>query len=334
MTIHLTILGLGQIGASMGLALTAHKAQVTITGHDKDFAAMQAAKKLSAVHQTAADMVQAVANAEMIVLALPFNQVHEALQRIGSSVRPDVLLLDISPAKKATVEWVKQLLPATCHYIGLTPALNPNLLRETSSSAQSPRADLFENSLIAVSALPEAAEGVLKLVDEFVRALGASPYFADLAEADGIITSTEILPQLTAVALAEAILAQPGWGDIRKLAGPAFAHATASLLRPDTDALTDAALNNQHSAIHLLDTIIAAFSGLREAIATQDRDGLAMRIATAVERRLQWQEERSRGDWKAIEGLNPTLPPRKNWLQQQTGGLSQLFDHDRPKNHS
>jgi len=103
MTIHLTILGLGQIGASMGLALTAHKAQVTITGHDKDFAAMQAAKKLSAVHQTAADMVQAVANAEMIVLALPFNQVHEALQRIGSSGRPDVLLLDISPAKKATV---------------------------------------------------------------------------------------------------------------------------------------------------------------------------------------------------------------------------------------
>ena len=37
MPVQITIIGLGQIGASIGLALAAHKDKVTTVGHDKEF---------------------------------------------------------------------------------------------------------------------------------------------------------------------------------------------------------------------------------------------------------------------------------------------------------
>ena len=36
MTVQITIIGLGQIGSSMGLALKANKVDVHIVGHDKE----------------------------------------------------------------------------------------------------------------------------------------------------------------------------------------------------------------------------------------------------------------------------------------------------------
>jgi prephenate dehydrogenase len=46
MTVQLTIIGLGQIGASIGLALADHTDKITRTGSDFNRRVMQQAKKL------------------------------------------------------------------------------------------------------------------------------------------------------------------------------------------------------------------------------------------------------------------------------------------------
>ncbi|MCC6984915.1 MAG: hypothetical protein IT309_00665, partial [Anaerolineales bacterium] len=63
MPVKITIIGLGQIGASVGLALAAHKDKVVTTGHDKEIGNEQRAKKLGAVDQTNHNLPASVENA-------------------------------------------------------------------------------------------------------------------------------------------------------------------------------------------------------------------------------------------------------------------------------
>lgn len=49
MTVQITIVGLGQIGASVGLALKEHTELVTRIGHDRRFDIAKQAEKLGAV---------------------------------------------------------------------------------------------------------------------------------------------------------------------------------------------------------------------------------------------------------------------------------------------
>ena len=71
MTVNITIIGLGQIGASIGLALASHKDQVTLTGHDKSPAIAREAHKLGAVDKINFNLPASVEGANVVILALP-----------------------------------------------------------------------------------------------------------------------------------------------------------------------------------------------------------------------------------------------------------------------
>jgi len=325
MTIGITIIGLGRIGASIGLALASHKDRLTVTGHDKNPAVAQAAKKLGAVEKTASNLPASVEKADVVILALPQDQIHDTLKAIAQDLREDVLLVDTAPVKAATIAWVKELLPPKRHYVGLLPALNPLVLEETGQGVNSARADLFQGGLIAVSAPEGAAEGAIKLTTDLVSLLGSSPFFADPAEVDGMMACVHLLPQLAAVALTETTLTQPSWNDIRKLAGARFSAGTALLAAEEPGALTEAVNQNQINTIRLLDEMIANLSVLREEIATGERKKLERKLKDLSNDRKLWQTERGKGDWQAIESGRPDLPADGDILSRQFGGLKKLF---------
>ncbi len=80
MTVKITIIGLGQIGASMGLALATHKDQVTTLGHDKSAEIARKAQKIGAVESISYNLPASVEGADVIVLAIPFEAIYETLK--------------------------------------------------------------------------------------------------------------------------------------------------------------------------------------------------------------------------------------------------------------
>jgi prephenate dehydrogenase len=325
MTVNITIIGLGRIGASMGLALASHADQVTVTGHDKSPTIAQVAKKLGAVDRVAFNLPASVEGADVIVLAVPLDQVHDTLKSIAQDVREDAVLLDTSPVKTAVSAWVKELFPPKRHYLGLTPAINSLYLAEAPNGVDSAHADLFHRSLIAVTAPSETPEAALKLATDFVTLLGAAPFFADLAEVDGLMASAYLLPQLTAAALMDSALRQSGWDDIRKLAGPVFASVTAQGAAEDAGALVEAVGKNRQNSIRVLDDAIAALAALREEVVAEDLSALEKRIRSVRKNREQWLAERAKGDWLTGNIPRPEMPTSGDILKQQIGGLDKLF---------
>ena len=71
MSARITIIGLGQIGSSIGLALKAHNVDVHLLGHDKDPQTAKESQKAGAVDDVKYNLPASVYEANIVILALP-----------------------------------------------------------------------------------------------------------------------------------------------------------------------------------------------------------------------------------------------------------------------
>jgi prephenate dehydrogenase len=331
MKVKITILGLGQIGASIGLALANHKDQVTTLGHDLSPEIARKAQKLGAVEKIEYNLPASVQGADVVVLALPLDQIHETLKFIAEDVREEAVVMDTAPVKTVVAAWVKELLPPKRHYIGLTPALNPLVLEETGMGIDVARADLFYKGLVAVTAPDGTVDEALKLAADFVTLLGARPYFVDMAEVDGIMAAAHLLPGLAAAALVETVTGQPGWADIRKLAGKPFAAASRVLEGEEPAALAELALQNRVNTVRVLDGYIATLKSLRGEIVGEEKKNLQTRLDQTRKNYEQWRRERGEGNWQLVEFGGQEMPKASDIWKQQVGGLGKFFERRRKK---
>ena len=325
MTVKITIIGLGQIGTSLGLALAKHKDTVTTLGHDKSPETARSAHKLGVVASVSNNLSAAVKEAQVIVLAIPFDEMHETLKMIAPDLREDAVVMDTAPVKSVVAAWAKELLPAKTHYVGLSPALNPLCLEDAGVQQGAARDDLFHKGVIAISAPHETDEGALKLAADLITLLGAQPLFADLAEMDGVMALVHLLPGLSAAALAETTTGQPGWYDTQKFAGKPFSASTRPLAGDGPAALAEAALQDRANTVRVLDEYIATLVSLRKDIAEENKAGLSERLDYARQGRTQWQSDRLNATWRSGGAARQDLPKYGDLLSRQLGGLGKLF---------
>lgn len=327
MTVQIAIIGLGQIGASIGLALKARGVNIPIVGHDKDVQAAKEAQKIGAVDEVKYNLPASVRDAKIVVLALPFAGIKETLEVIAPDLKEGTLILDTAPAKATVATWAKQLLPQGRYYIGLTPAINAEYLHGTDFGVRAARADLFERGLVVVDAPMGTPENAFNLAMDFVTLFGAMPLLMDTAEADGIFAAMHFLPQLTAAALLDATVDKPGWQEARKLAGRPYASATAGLAyHDDIASLRDAVLENRENVVRLLNSFIVSLIHLRDTIEDNDQKAFAELLENALQGRIRWFDERLAAEWVKRETEPIDIP---SFSERFFGSL--ITDRMRPR---
>src|SRR5205823_11402394 len=83
---RVAILGLGLIGGSLGQVLCAMGASEQVTGWDLHSQTMLAALENAAVHQIADGPCEAVANADLVVICVPINEVIPLVRTIAPAL--------------------------------------------------------------------------------------------------------------------------------------------------------------------------------------------------------------------------------------------------------
>lgn len=311
MTAQISIIGLGQIGASIGLALKEKANLLQRVGYDKNSGVARAAESLGAVDRIKG-LPEAVKEADIVMLCLPLGEMRATLKRIGSHLKENAIVMDTAPVKSALIEWARELIPPGRFYLGLVPALTAEALSASETGLNAARADLFKRTVMVVDVPPGSPAEVEQLACDLVGLLGAKPMLADLAESDGLMTKAHLLPQLTAAALLGATVDQPGWAEARKLAGRPFVNVTSgAAYYDDSESLKAAALANPVGVVHALDVMIASLKGLRDDIENGDEESISERLAQAFEGREHWLHERSAGQW-LDEGGEPIDVPDFN----------------------
>ena len=301
MSVQITIIGLGQVGSSIGLALAGQK-NIKRVGHDKDYEVARQSQKAGAVDEIKLNLPASVSEANVVILSIPLSEVRETLQFIAQDLQEGTVVIDTAPAKATVAAWFNELIPQGRYYVGLAPAVGASYLHGIDLGLEAARADLFKKGLFMVDA-PRGTPGeAVKFATDLVALLGAQAMISDAVESDGLLAATHILPQLISAALLDATVDQPGWVEARKIAARPYASATATIAYHDeAKSVGEAALGNRDNVLRVIDAYMASLEKLRDGIEQNDTKSVVEFLEDAVRARDRWLNERTHADWQNNE---------------------------------
>ena len=314
---RITIVGLGLVGGSLGLALREADVASAVVGHDKDPGANARAKKLGAVDKTDWNLISACEEADFIILATPLGAIEATMQAISAYLRPGCVVMDTASVKVPVLAWASDALPDQVHFVGGDPILGP--AADGQGGLDAARADLFRNGLFCLVPAPSADPAAVKLANDLVSILGARPLFMDAVEHDGLVAAVDQLPAILALALLEATGQQPSWRELRKVAGAPFEAGTQAAWS-DAEDLANLCLANRDNVVRWIDVYSTSLASIRQSLVDGELDPLTSRFRTALDERAKWLHDREQGQWEA--GLSVEMPERSSMLADAfLGGL-------------
>jgi prephenate dehydrogenase len=299
---QVTIVGLGMIGASMGLALRQAGVASAVIGHDKDMRIANQARKLEAVDKAEWNLISACEKADLIILATPMGAIEPTLTAIAPYLHPGCVIIDTATLKAPVLASAEAILPKEVHFVGTDPIIGSQLsggIETQATGLKAARADLFKDALFCVVPGSQADASAVKLAIDLATILGAKPFFLDAAEHDGLLAAVDHLPAITALALLEMAIKQPSWQELRKLAGPPFELAT-HLASTDPSSYSDLAVANRDNLVRWIDALSASLASLRQELAEGSPEALAERFTEAAAERDRWLNDRATGQLMEI----------------------------------
>lgn len=320
MTLRITIVGLGQIGGSIGLALAEKKESLYRIGHDIDLKTASRAEKAGAVDKIAVNLVAAVRDSDLIILAIPIDQIHDTLEVIAPSMKEGSIVVDTAPVKEIVSDWTRELLLQGRYYIGMTPVLNPTYLNTFDSGFSAAHQDLFHNGLMAIVAPPPNSSEAVRLASDVTKLLGAEPFFVDLLEIDGLMAAVHTVPQIIAAALVEATVNQPGWREARKVTGRFYNGVTSPMQQAnEIRSLSASTVYNKPNVLRVIDNMITTLQSFRDEIEREDMDQLNNRFDKVLESRTKWWEQRQSMNWHSQSIQSDEIPTTRQMLGRFIG---------------
>lgn len=286
----ITIVGLGLVGTSIGLALRqAKQDEFDLIGHDKDFGRARDVRKRGAVNKLDWNLVGACEKADMIIVATPLEGVRETLEVTAKHLKEGCVVMDTANLKGPVMGWAKTYLPDSVSFIGTNPIVSP-----AGQGVEAATPDLFQNALWCMFPAANATPGAVKMVSDMIQLLGARPFFLDPFEHDGLVAGVEHLPLVLSAALLRITCGQVTWQELRRVAGVAYESATEL---PSTDAgfYRDILLHNRDNVLRWLDLYVEEMRFFKELIASSDAGVLARVFDKAIDARILWLAQRKEG---------------------------------------
>ena len=158
MTEQITIVGLGQLGASIGLALGSHEPGIHRVGHDKDPETAKMAQHKGAVDDVKYNLPASVREANIVLLSLPVNEIRSTLEAIALDLPEGAIVMDTAPLQSSVAQWAQEILPEGRYYVGLVPAINPLYMHRIEVGLEAAAEDMFAGGIVVLATLPGVPE--------------------------------------------------------------------------------------------------------------------------------------------------------------------------------
>jgi prephenate dehydrogenase len=319
---RITIVGLGLIGGSMGMALREADVASAVIGHDKELTVGKQAKKVGAVDQAEWNLISACENSDLVILATPVGAIKPTLEAIAPYLKPYCVVIDTASLKAQVLDWADEILPEQVFFVGSNPVLNVAI--EGQGGLDAARPDLFQRGLFCLVPSARADPAAVKLAADLVAILGAQPLFLDAAEHDGLLAAVSHLPPLLGLALLETAMGQPTWRELRKVAGTSF-ESNTHLPFSDVAGYSELCVSNRDNILRWLDAFSASLASIRRTLAEEGSEALEKRFDEVLEERSRWLQDRAEGRWQEDSGQ--VVPERISL----TDSLLGTFWRRRPK---
>lgn len=220
--IRVTIVGLGVIGASLGMALTA-RGKYHVVGVDKDQETLEIASKTRVAVEVTDDLFGGVRHAELVFLALPVNEIIKVGQMIAGYLSPGAVVTDVGSTKVKVVEALEGVFSS--RFVGGHP-----MTGSEHAGIRGAEQYLFENAVYLLTPTPRTDPDAVETVSRVVADTGARLLYVSPEEHDVMVAAVSHLPHLLAVSLMNTasqiaseypetmLLAAGGFRDVTRIA--------------------------------------------------------------------------------------------------------------------
>src|SRR5512133_462817 len=257
---QVTIIGLGLIGSSLGLALKQLKSPPRVIGNDLQYDAATHASRLKAVDKVERDLAEAVAGSDLVVVATPISAVSSVLRTIAGALPQDCVVTDTGSTKREIVRMAGDILPKSVSFVGGHP-----MTGKATAGVEEPDASLFRNTVYCLTPTAMTSESAVATVAEMVKEIGSYAYFLDPEEHDGLVAGISHLPYLVSASLMTVLASEAAWREMSELAAGGFELATR-LAGQDSKIYGDMLSTNSDNVVRQLDRLIAVLTAARSRL--------------------------------------------------------------------
>ncbi|WP_206999463.1 prephenate dehydrogenase [Trinickia mobilis] len=300
----LVIFGVGLIGGSLARALRERGApgpRGTVIGVGRSAASVERARELGVIDGVAAlgddaQLRDALAGADIVLLAAPVAQTQPLLTRIAPFLDDATIVTDAGSTKSDVVAAARAAL-GPC--IGQFVPGHPIAGRE-SSGVEAALPDLYVGRNVVLCGLPENSPAAVARIEAMWKATGAEVRQMSVEQHDRVLASVSHLPHVLSFALVEQILEGPD-ADLKfSFAAGGFRDFTR-IAASSPEMWRDICVANRAALLEELDAYTAVLARLRAAIDAGDGATLEAAFARSRKARTEWQE---RGG-KVAAGASP-----------------------------
>jgi prephenate dehydrogenase len=263
-----TIVGVGLIGASLGLALKQAGVVKTVLGVGRSQANLDQALKMGAIDGVV-DLVEAAKKSDVIVLCVPVAQMRKAFETIEPHLEAKTLLTDAGSTKGDVILAAKEVLgKKACQFVPAHP-----IAGGAQHGAAAAQADLFQGKQTIICPLQENSPQDTAIITSFWESAGAIVKKISNVQHDAIYAAVSHLPHLLSYALMASVVnsedAEQKLGHI----GAGFKDFTR-IAASSPEMWRDICLGNRTAILKELDQYLLIVNHMRKLVDEGDGAGL------------------------------------------------------------
>ena len=264
------LLGLGLIGSSLAHAMRRAELAGMITGHARTEATRKKALELGLVDACFENPVDAVRDADLVILCVPIGACRDLLSAIAGALKKGAILTDVGSVKGAIVRDLEPLTPEGVHFIPAHPIAGTE-----HSGPEAGFAELFDGRWCILTPLFGTDEEALEKLKDFWRACGSSVEIMTPEHHDLVLAITSHVPHLIAYNIVGTAsdLERVTESEVVKFSAAGFRDFTR-IAASDPVMWRDIFLNNKDAVLEMLGRFSEDISTLQKAIRWGDGEVL------------------------------------------------------------
>lgn len=279
----ITIIGVGLLGGSIGLAVRRRKLARLTAGFVRRAASLKDCERAGAMDFATTDLPAAVWDADLVILCTPLAQMRSLVERMLPALKPGAIVTDVGSVKTGVVRELEPLIAhASAHFVGSHPMAGAE-----KTGVLAARADLFVNTVCVVTPTRNTNRPALRKVEQFWKSLGSRVLELATETHDALVSRSSHLPHVIAATLASHVMNPARPKHQAALCANGF-RDTTRIASGSPEMWRDIALANRKNLDRSLDAFIADLKKFQRVLKNGDTAAITRFFETAKQRRDKW----------------------------------------------
>lgn len=262
---RLCIIGVGLIGGSLSRALKKAHSVGEIVGAGRGQATLQTALQLGVIDRYETDLKLAIANADVIVVAVPLGSISQVFAAIADHVTEDCVITDVASAKGSVLGDMRQQFGRTLGNF----VLGHPIAGTEQSGVEASFPELFTNRRVILTPLMETEVRAYDLIRRMWETTGAEVVEMGVRHHDEVLAATSHLPHMLAYALVDSLARLDDRAEIFRYAAGGFRDFTR-IASSDPQMWHDICFANRELLLEAMALFMEDMTRLMDAISAND----------------------------------------------------------------